>query len=302
MENGLKSQGKMMKAKPISDDLTPDLYRSQLKNILNLNHELCQLSELIHWKKLDTEMEKLFPSSAGCPATPTRLIMGLFYLKATFKVSDENLPRLWIENPYWQYFCGEQYLQHKFPIDPSSMSKWRKRLKESDCERLLEETIRVGLQTETITKKDLKKTMADTTVQEKAITFPTDSKLYHKGRQLLVAEALKHGIKLKQNYNRLGKRALWRSSNYMRAQQMNRAKKEIKKLKTYLGRVYRQIQKQIKQQPDVIAHFNELFEKVDRVLRQEKTDKNKLYSFHAPETECISNDSPAFVQMTAWSI
>ena len=83
--------------------------------------------------------------------------MGLFFLKATYKVSDKDLPQRWVENPYWQYFCGEQYLQHNFPIDPSSMSKWRKRLKDSDCERLLQETIQVGLSVDVIKKKDLKR-------------------------------------------------------------------------------------------------------------------------------------------------
>ena len=166
-----------MKAKPIVHDKTPDMFRSELTSILNLRHELCFLAEQINWKNLDEEFGKLFPSPRGCPAIPTRLIVGLFFLKATHKVSDENIPNRWIENPYWQYFCGEQYMQHKFPIDPSSLSKWRKRLKEVDLEKLLAETINVGLKTGTIKERDLGRAIVDTTVQEKAIAFPTDSRL-----------------------------------------------------------------------------------------------------------------------------
>ena len=134
-----------MKAKPKIHDRTPDMFRSELTSILDLRHELCLLAEQINWDYLDEEFGKLFPSTKGCPAIPTRLIAGLFFLKATYKTSDEDMPKRWVENPYWQYFCGEQYMQHKFPIDPSSLSKWRKRLKEVDLEKLLAETINVGL-------------------------------------------------------------------------------------------------------------------------------------------------------------
>ena len=96
-----------MKAKPKIHDKTSDMFRSELKSILDLRHELCQLSKEIDWEYLDEELGKLFPSEKGCPATPTRLIVGLFYLKAMYKVSDEDIPRRWAENPYWQYL-------HKF--------------------------------------------------------------------------------------------------------------------------------------------------------------------------------------------
>lgn len=276
-----------MKSKGILHEPTPDLFRSELKNILNLRHELCVLAELIDWERLDEEIGKLFPSTTGCPALPTQLIMGLFYLKATYKTSDEAMPRCWIENPYWQYFCGEQYLQHEFPMDPSSLSQWRKRLKESDVEKLLAETIQVGLKTKVIKKRDIKIAVADTTVQEKAITFSTDSKLYQRGRELLVKEAEKHGIKLKQNYKRLAKKVFFQGNNYVRAKQMNRAQKEFRKLKVYLRRVKHQIQKHLENKPELQKYFSDLIEKVDRVLIQQKEDKNKLYSFHAPEVECI---------------
>ncbi len=276
-----------MKAKLKIIDKTPDLFRSELKSILNLRHELCLLAEQINWGYLDSEFAKLFPSHTGCPATPTRLIVGMFYLKAAYKVSDEDLPRKWIENPYWQYFCGEQYMCHKLPIDASSLSKWRKRLKEVDLEKLLAETINVGLRTKSIRKKDLNKAIVDTTVQEKAVAFPTDSKLYHRARILLVKLAKKNGIKLKQTYVRLGKQALFKGCNYGRARQMRRARKQTKKLKIYLGRVYRDLLRQLEKMPELKTEFSELLGRTKKLLNQKRGDKNKLYSMHALEVECI---------------
>lgn len=276
-----------MKAKPKIHDKTPDMFRSELKSILDLRHELCLLAGQINWSHLDEECGKLFPSEKGCPATPTRLIVGLFFLKATYKISDEDVPKRWVENPYWQYFCGEQYMQHKFPIDPSSLSKWRKRLKEVDLEKLLTETINVGLRTKTVKQKDLDKAIVDTTVQEKAVAFPTDSKLYHRARVLLVKLAKKNGVKLKQTYVRLGKRALFKGSNYGRARQLKRARKQSRKLKVYLGRVYRDLLRQLEKRPELKNEFAELLTKTEKLLKQKRKDKNKLYSMHAPEVECI---------------
>lgn len=277
-----------MKGQPKTPEPTPDLFRSELKNILNLQHELCHLATLIDWDDLDKSFGEYFPSERGCPATPTRLVVGLFFLKALFNESDESLLERWVENPYWQYFCGEQYLQHKMPIDPSSLSRWRKRLKETDGERLLQETITVGLKTNTISKRDLKKVIVDTTVQEKNVTYPTDSKLYKKGIDLIVKEAKILGIKLKQSYKHVSKKALFKASNYGRAKQMKRAKKEVKKLKTYLGRIARDFKRKLEAAGNEASEATvELLGKVDRVLTQKRTDKNKLYSYQSPEVECI---------------
>jgi len=276
-----------MQARPIKHDETPDLFRSELKSIINLDHELIQLSELINWEGLDREFSKFFPSPCGKEATRTRLIVGLFYLKAAYKVSDEDLPQRWVENPYWQYFCGEQYLQHQFPIDRTTISKWRKRLKETDVEKLLAETIRLGLETEIIRENDLEKVIADTTVQEKAITYPTDSKLYFAAREKLVDLSKEHGLDLRQTYIRVGKECLWKSQRYGHAKQMKRMKKQVKKLKTYLGCVYRDVKRQLVTHPDLELYFSEMMCLTEKLLNQKREDKNKLYSLHAPEVECI---------------
>jgi IS5 family transposase len=276
-----------MKSKPKIHESTPDMFRAQLKQILNLDHELCRLAEQVDWERLDEIFSGLFPSTKGKPATPTRLIIGLFFLKSINKVSDEELPRKWVENPYWQYFCGEQYLQHKEPIDATTMSKWRKRLKESGCEKLLEETVDIGLKTRTIDKKDLKKVTVDTAIQEKAISYPTDAKLYQKARVILVKLSKEKGIELKQNYARLGKKAYFMTNRYARARQMRRARKQTKRLKTYLGRIYREILRKIENRPKLQKFFHDALKKTEKLLKQEKKDKNKIYSLHAPEVECI---------------
>lgn len=143
-----------MKAKPQTQEVTLDLFRSELRSILNLRHALCRLADLIEWQRFDERFAEYFPSETGNPATPSRLIAGLLYLKHAFNVSDEALIERWIENPYWQYFCGEQYLQHEFPIDPSSMTRWRKRLGGAGCELLLQEILQAGVKAKAVKLED----------------------------------------------------------------------------------------------------------------------------------------------------
>lgn len=182
-------------------------------------------------------------SKGGRRALPTRLMVGLHYLKAIYDESDESVVEKWVENPYWQYFCGEKELQHRFPCHPTSLVKWRKRVGVEGVRKLLEQVIKTAIESKAIKKKELERLNVDTTVQEKAIAFPTDGKLLEKARTALVRLASEQGIKLRQSYVRLGKKALLKQSNYGRARQKKRAKKEIRKLRTYLGRVIRDIER-----------------------------------------------------------
>lgn len=265
-----------------------ELFRSRLSSIIDLNHELCLLAEKIDWNKFEIELAQYFPSTTGKPALPSRLIVGILYLKYTYAESDENVVAKWKENPYWQYFCGMEYFQHELPFHPTSLVKWRRRLGEEGCKKLMEEVIKVAIKTEVIEEKDIKKVVVDTTVQEKAITFPTDSKLQHKARILLVKKAKEEGLKLRQTYIRLGKQALFRGSRYASCKQMKRARKQFKLVKRFLGCVYRDIVRQINGNEELQKKFANLLEKSEKVLTQQKHDKNKLYSLHAPEVECIA--------------
>ncbi len=103
----------------------------RLENMLDINHELIKLSKHIDRESPDKEWDALFVSTKGAPAIRTRLIAGLHYLKHLHDLSDEQVVKGWTENPYWQYFCGEEYFQHKMPIHPTAMTKWRNRLGKS---------------------------------------------------------------------------------------------------------------------------------------------------------------------------
>jgi IS5 family transposase len=266
-----------------------DLFNTPLADLLNPKHELYQLANLIDWKVLDDAFGEFFAETQGAPALPTRLIAGLHYLKHAFARSDEAVVAQWLENPYWQYFCGEEYFQHQMPCHPTSLTYWRKRIGEAGCEWMLSVTIQAGVNSKTVKKQDFESVTVDSTVQEKAITYPTDGKLYERCRQHLVRLAEQHEIPLRQNYNRKAPYLLMMANRYSHAKQMKRKRKMLKQLKTLVGRVYRDIERQLDNQSDAVkSAFKETLAKTQRILNQQPQDKNKLYSFHATEVECIA--------------
>ena len=275
--------------KPKKRDLskTDDLFRSRLDNILNLRHELIKLANSIDWNFLENKVA-LFYSDEGRPGIPARLIIGLHILKHMYNLSDDGVCERWVENPYYQYFCGEHYFQHKFPIERSSMTHFRHRVGEDFCIALLQESLSTAHKLGALETKNLDRIVTDTTVQEKAITFPTDSKLRYKAILSLVKIAKKNGIKLRQTYVRVGKIAVVKSSRYRHAKQLKRAKKQEKKLQTWLGRIIREIEKKTGNNLDLKTIFKEPLFKATQIHQQQQSDSNKLYSWHAPEVECIS--------------
>lgn len=265
-----------------------ELFRSQLVNIINLNHTLCKMSEKIDWSELHERLKHLYREDFGRPAKSVRLMVGLHYLKYMKNLSDEELVELWVENPYWQYFCGEEYFQTEFPLHPTSMTKWRNRLGEDELQTLLEGTIQTAMATKTIKPSSLQKVNVDTTVQEKNIAFPTDIRLYFYLIKSLVKYCKSHRIKMKQTYMRVSKKLLRRHSGYVHAKQMKRAKKVREKMKTNLGRLYRDIQRNIPEDLIKDPAYQSLVELVEKGLSQTRSSKNKLYSVHEPHVECIS--------------
>ena len=275
-----------MQAKP--RDAQGELYSVRLDFLCNETHPLVRLSKVIDWSQFDQAFGKLYSEGQGRPAKPTRLLVGLHYLKHAKGLSDEEVVAQWVENAYWQLFCGEAYFQHELPIDPSSMTRWRTRLKSEGLETLLAETIQTGLKTKVLKRTSLHRLNVDTTVQEKAVSFPTDAKLYHRLRFKLVREAKACGILLRQSYTRKSKQSLVMQSRYAHARQMKRSRKEVRKLKTYLGRVTRDIERKVSGNTELEKRFAPLLEMGHRLLKQKRTDSNKLYSLHAPEVECIA--------------
>src|SRR5918994_707914 len=264
-----------------------DLYRSRLDQILNPRHALFRLAGLINWDSFDEEFGRFY-RPLGRPAKPTRLMVGLSYLQHTFNLSDEAVVQRWTEHPYWQWFCGCEYFQHQLPCDPSSLTRWRKRLGPHGLETLLAATIQTGLHTGAVRSSSLERISVDTTVQPKAITHPTDAKLYLKALLALVRQAKRHGLKLRQAHTRLAKRAAVQVGRYAHARQIRRMRRELKRLRTFLGRVYRDVARKVAGDVELSIRFAPLLGLVERLLVQERTSKNKLYSLHAPEVVCIA--------------
>lgn len=259
--------------------------KTELARLVNAEHPLVKLAQQIDWRSFDEQFGVSYTAQTGRPGISTRLMVALHYLKYTHDLSDEAVLRGWVENPYWQYLSGMKYFCHEMPIDPSSMSRWRRRISEAGAEELLKETIQAGLRLRIIKPSQLKRVNVDTTVQEKYIRFPTDARLYDRMRQKLVKAARKEGIALRQSYVRVGKRLLTQQSRYAGARQFRRARRCTRKLHTILGRVSRDIERKCEQPA---AETEELLTLARRLYLQQRHDKGKLYSVHAPEVECIS--------------
>ena len=263
-----------------------DFFRQPLREQINLKHPLVGLAGLINWERLALLMSESFRSGKGRPASSPRLIAGLLYLQHAFDLSDEEVVWQWVENPYWQVFTGETYLQTEPPIDPSSLTRWRKRIGEAGVEELLAETIEAAKRAGVIKAASVKRVIVDTTVMPKAIAHPTDSRLLERCREHLVKVASRHGLKLRQNYNREAPWLALQIGRYAHAKQFKRMRKA---LRSRVGRVMRDVQRQASQvKGQDHTAVQELIAQTTRILSQKTKDKNKLYALHAPEVECLA--------------
>jgi transposase, IS5 family len=256
-----------------------------LQELLNREHPLFRLAGAINWQVFEDEFGKLYAEGVGRPALPTRLLVGLHYLKHLYNVSDEVVVASWLENPYWQYFCGEEFFRHELPCAPTSLVKWRQRVGVTGVEQLLKQSLDTAQRAGALKPAEVKRVNVDTTVQEKAIAFPTDARLYHKARRALVRLARVLQYKLRQSYERVGKQALVRQGRYAAAQQMKRARQQTRQLRTYLGRVLRNLERFVGPLTERQARLLVI---ARRIFEQRREDHGKLYSVHAPEVECIA--------------
>jgi IS5 family transposase len=262
-----------------------ELFRSRLENIIAHNHELVVLTEKINWNSLEEKFGKYYDERNGRPSLTSRLMAGLHYLKYLYNESDENAVKKFIENPYWQYFCGNEFFEHELPCHPTSLVKWRKRVGAKGAEKMLIETITAARNDGLLTDTDLKDVIIDTTVQPKNIAYPADAALMNTVRRALVRLSEQEGIKLRQAYTRLGPKALKLHSRLRHRKEVKLAKKQLRKLRTYLGRIIRDIQRKVGEPSSKLAHMLQMGL---RILGQKKNSKNKIYSVHAPEVECIA--------------
>lgn len=277
-----------MRPKPVVPE-SEDLFRSRLDQQINMRHALVRLAGLIDWAEIEHTFTEPFTSGRGRPALAPRLIAGLLYLQHTFDASDEAVVNTWVENPYWQYFCGEVYLQTEAPIDPSSLTRWRKRIGEEGVETLLMATIEAARRGGVVRASSVDRVIVDTTVMPKAISYPTDSRLLEKSRQHLVKVAEEHGLSLRQNYNRIAPRLATQIGRYAHAKQFKRMRRAVRTLRSRVGRVQRDVARHLGELPEQAqAKVSDLLARTGRILTQRTKDKNKLYALHAPEVECIS--------------
>ncbi|MFV0370442.1 MAG: IS5 family transposase, partial [Azonexus sp.] len=266
-----------------------ELFRSRLDQIIDMRHPKVVLAKSIDWRFLAEKCGEAYSDRPGHPALSTRLMAGLHIIKYTDDLSDEALCARWVENPYYQYLCGEEFFCHTLPFDRSSLTRWRQRMGEERLQALLQESLAVAVKLGAARPSDFRQVVVDTTVQEKNVAYPTDARLIHKARERLVRQAKSHGIELRQSYVRVGKLALIWQQRYQHAKQFKRARKQLRTLKTYLGRTIRDIRRKIAGNEALEAAFRRPLWLAERVMTQKPRDDipQKVYALHAPEVECI---------------
>ena len=266
---------------------TDDLFRSSLEAMIDPKHELIGLAALIDWRRFDDAFGAHYHDGKGRHGLPTRLMAGLHLLKHMKGLSDDETCAAWLENPYFQAFCGETHFQHRLVFDRSSMTRWRQRIGAEDLEAVLAETIAVAVKTQAVSQRQLERITVDTTVQTKAIAHPTDSHLILRAIEWLNRAARRHGIGLRQSFLRLATRARRDAARLLNTRGHGQGLRWIRKMRTWLGRLIRDIRRKVAGEPALEAAFATALERAQRILDQQPGDKDKLYALHAPEVECI---------------
>lgn len=223
------------------------------------------------------------------PATLTRLIVGLTYLRFMYDMSDEVVVERCVESPYWQHFTGEEYLQHDFSLHPTTLVKWRRKIGEEGCEWLLNQTLQAGKKLGVLKTSSLDKVMVNTTCMEKVIVHPVDSKLFNRIREHLLKVAESLNSPLRQNHNQVAPQLVNKATRYGHAKQYAHMHKASNKLRTILGRVIRDTERKAHDRNTTLtAKISELLALAKRLRAQQKNSKDKVYAIHASEVACIA--------------
>ena len=301
---------------------TPDFFRSRIDAMIDLRDPLAVLATRLPWQQIEASIGAKFErqyragevlqgqdlfgtmqalvgvgvSSSGRPKLPIRLMASLLYLKHCFNVSDEVLVVSWSQNILWQFFSGMAYYEHRLPCDATQVGRFRKELGEEGLELLLKATIETAVAIKAIKPVEFERLIVDSTVQEKAIAHPTDSRLLERARHKVVGAAKRAGLELKQTFVKEGRELSRRAGGYAHAKQFGRMRRVIKRQRTILGRVIRDVHRKTAlcaaMAGDVkagaaLARLNVWVSSAQRIQAQQRHDKNKLYALHAPEVECI---------------
>ncbi len=272
-------------AEDAGDDF--DLFRHRLSNMIDLHHPLARLAGLIDWARFDEAFGDLYTEDTGRPGLPTRLMAGLHLVKHIKGLSDEEVCAQWLESPYVQFFCHAVHFQTHLPLDRSSMTRWRQRIGARGLEVLLAETIATAERGKALKRTAMERVTVDTTVQTKAIAHPADSRLLVRGIKWLNRLARKHALKLRQSYLRVAARAVREVGRLIHTRGHKQAMRWVRKLRTWLGRLERDIARRIAGNALLEQAFAVALARVRRLLGQKPADKQKFYALHAPEVECI---------------
>jgi len=294
-----------------------DFFHARLDQMIDLRHPLAVLANRLPWPQIEAALAAVFErknrqgkvmeiddlfgttlviagggvSAAGRPRLPIRLMASLLYLKHAFNLSDEELVIRWSENVVWQYFSGQAYYTPKLPCDATQIGRFRTAIGESGIEKLLKATIDVAVQAKMVKPAEFERVIVDTTVQEKAIAHPVDSRLLEIARSKIVQAAKRSGIALKQSYAKEGKELRHKAGRYAHAKQFRRMHKTVKRQRTILGIVLREVRRKLATATTACAaslqQLTTPLERAERIHKQQPKDKNKLYALHAPEVECI---------------
>ena len=276
---------------PKDERKTPQkrLFAIDLEDLIDKRHPLAVMAERIDWKATETCFEPCYSPDAGQRGLPIRLQVGLQILKEMYALSDEVVVARWVENPYWQYFCGEQVFVHKPPMDDWTMGRFRRRIGKAGARQLVNMSIKLAESTGVVKPESFRTVVVDTTVMTKAVAHPTDSRLMGKALLRLVEQAKAEGCRFRQTYSRQLPTLQRKIGGYAHARQYQRMHKAITTLHNYLGRVVRDLRHQRgpQQMSDELRHryaqaIQLLLQTVDRKA------KNKLYSLHEPDIVCIA--------------
>lgn len=297
---------------------TDDFFRARLEQMIDLRHPLAVLAQRLPWSQIEAALAPAFArgeragqpreevdlfgaatetvgagiSAAGRPRLTIRLMSALLYLKHAFNLSDEELVERWAENVVWQYFSGQEYYEPRLPCDATQVGRFRRAIGEAGVEELLKATINTAVTTKAVRPNEFERVIVDTTVQEKAIAHPVDSRLLEIARANVVQAAKFAGIALKQTFAREGKELRRKAGGYAHAKQFKRLRRVVKRQRTLLGIVLREVKRKLAtagtESPTTLNRLHTLLERAERIRTQQPKDKNKLYALHAPEVECIA--------------
>ena len=270
----------MLKKLPVQPQL--EMFKTVLTSFIHPEHELCLLAKKIEWDYLEKEFAPLY-GKVGRPSIPIRTIVGLLLLKQMYNLGDETVLERYLENPYWQHFCGEIYFQYNLPFDPSDFVHFRNRVGEEGMKKIFKQSVELFGKKKVC--KEVKEVRVDTTVQEKNITFPTDRKLTEKVIEYCKRIANKEGIKLKRTYGREIKKLKHQLRFARKPKNMNKLRKSQKRLHRLAFKIYHDVVNQLNPIP---GKYREEFDVLYRVLTQKRDDTNKVYSIHEPDVLCIS--------------